>query len=246
MLFIKVHKNLLKWAILTWLQYFSFCIGNVRAMAIYPLSSRTKGRDIGVFANPAGRPGSVRPAPGPDGRPNTATEFFGKPNSYIEFPNNGKLDTKRSLTLLAHIYQKGYAGPIFNYNPKGWGVHLWMVSPRTLFVRFMRRQGGSSTADLRYRGILPNKWHFVGATYDGQTGIGELYVDNRLVARKRVGIMRLATNYPVRMGARIGDSRFFKGRISCMQVYNVALRPRQIAARRRRCFLKGKIFVYFL
>ena len=217
--------------------------GNVRAMAIYPLSYRTRGRDIGVFANPPGKRGFVKAAPGPDGRPNTATEFYGKPNSYIEFPNNGKLDTKRSLTLLAHIYQKGNAGPIFSYNPKGWGVHFWMVSSTTVFVRFMRRGSTAATPYLQYRGIVPKKWHYVGATYSGRTGVGKLYVDNKLVAKKRMGKMRLATNYPVRMGARIGDSRFFKGRISCMQVYSIPLNARQIAARRRRCFMKGKVFV---
>lgn len=221
--------------------------GNLRAVAIYPLSYRTKGRDISVFSNPAGTLGYVKPAPGPDGRPNTATRFFGKPNSYIQFPTNGRLDTKRSITLLAWIYHEGHAGPIFNYMPNGWGVHFWMVSPGTLFVRFTRRQRRGFTPHVQYRGIRPRKWQYVGATYSARTGVAKLYVNSRLVARKRIKRMRLATNYPVRMGARIGDSRFFRGRISCMQVYSVALTSRQIAARRKRCFLKGKLLqIYHL
>ena len=209
-------------------------------MALYPLSYRTKGKDIGVFSNPPGVRGRVRYATGPDGRPNTATQFFGKPNSYIQFPNKGKLDTKRSITLLAWIYNEGSAGPIFNYMPNGWGVHLWMTSPVTLFARFTRRQRRRFTPHIQYRGVAHRRWQYIGATYSGRTGVAKLYLNSRLVARKRIGKIRLATNYPVRMGARVGDSRFFKGRISCMQVYGVALNTRQIAARSRRCFLKSK------
>ena len=214
--------------------------GNVRAMAVYPLSSRTKGRDISVFSNPSGRLSYVRPVSGPDGRPNTATQFFGKPNSYIQFPNNGRLDTRRSITLMAWIYHEGSAGPIFNYMPNGWGVHFWMVSPTTLFVRFTRRRGRRFTPHVQYRGVRHRKWQYVGATYSARTGVAKLYVNNKMVARKLIGRIQLATNYPVRMGARIGDSRFFRGRISCVQVYSAALNSRQIAARKKRCFLKGK------
>lgn len=212
----------------------------MRALALYPLSYRTKGRDIGVFSNPSGRLGNVRQATGPDGRPKTATQFFGKPNSYIEFPNNGKLDTKRSITLLAWIYNEGSAGPIFNYMPNGWGVHFWMTSPTTLFVRFTRRRRRRFTPHLQYRGVARRRWQYVGATYNERTGVAKLYLNSRIVARKGIGRFSLATNYPVRMGARIGDSHFFRGKISCMQVYGVALNPKQIAARKRRCFLKGK------
>lgn len=117
-----------------------------------------------------------------------------------------------------------------------------MVSPTTLFVRFTRRQRRLFTRHLQYRRVRHRKWQYVGATYSSRTGVAKLYVNNRLVARKRIGRFRLATNYPVRMGARIGDSRFFRGKISCMQVYSVALNSRQIAARMKRCFLKGKFF----
>ena len=60
-----------------------------------------------------------------------------------------------------------------------------------------------------------------------------------MVARKRIGRIRLATNYPVRMGVRVGDGRYFRGRISCLQVYDVALNTRQIAGRAKRCFVPG-------
>ena len=179
----------------------------------------------------------VRPAPGPDKTTDGSYEFFGRRNSYIEFPNRGRLDTKRSFTLLAWIYHAGSAGPIFNYKPNGWGVHVWMVTPRTLFVRFVRRAGKTVFTPAVSAGkITPRKWQYVGATYDHVTGITKLYLNGRVIAQKNIGRVRLATNYPVRMGARIGDRRYFRGRVSCVQLYDVALSANQISRRKKRCF----------
>jgi len=86
---------------------------------------------------------------------------------------------------------------------------------------------------------VPRRWQFVGATYNGRTGRAKLFVNRRFTGSKYIGRIRLATNYPARMGARIGDRRYFRGRISCMQVYDRALTTRQILRRKRRCFRKG-------
>lgn len=218
---------------------FPSLLGPARASAVYPLTSRTRGRDVSLFGNPPGITRNVRLAPGPDGKPVGAYRFYGRSSSYIEFPNRGKIDTKHSITLLAWIYHEGSAGPIFNYMPNGWGVHFWMISPRTLFARFTRRRGRRFTKAVVSRKVTPRRWQFVGATYDGRTGRAKLFVNGRFTTRRNVGRIRLATNYPVRMGARIGDRRYFRGRISCMQVYDRALTARRILRRKRRCFRKG-------
>lgn len=220
----------------------TFCcsIAVGRAGAVYPLSSSTGARDISTNGNPPGRRVYVRFTPGPDGVRGTATSFYGRANSYIEFPNRGRLDTKRSITLIAWIRHLGRAGPIFNYMPNGWGVHFWMVSPTTLFVRFTRRKGRRFTAAVTTR-VLNRRWQFVGATYDGTTGVAKLFVNRRFTASRRIGKIRLATNYPVRMGARAGDRRYFFGRISCMQVYDQPLSASQILRRKKRCFTRGKL-----
>ena len=208
-------------------------------MAVYPLNLNTKGRDISFSRNPHGRLRGVRYALGPDNSRGGSVEFYGRSNSYIDFPNRGKIDTKRSITLLAWIYHIGQAGPIFNYMPNGWGVHFWMVSPTTLFARFTRRRGRRFTPAIYSQSVRRRKWQFVGATYNYRTGMARLFLNARFVARKRIGRFRLATNYPARMGARIGDRRYFRGRISCMQVYNQALNKNQILVRQRRCFRPG-------
>ena len=212
----------------------------MRAVAIYPLNGGVKGRDISLSKNPTAILSNVRTAPGPDRTRDGSYQFLGKSNSYLQFPNPGKLDTRRSITLMAWIYHQGRAGPIFNYMPNGWGVHFWMISPRTLFARFTRRKGRRFTKAVISRRVRPNRWQLVAATYDGRSGQAKLFVQNRFVTQKYVGRIRLATNYPVRMGARLGDTRFFFGRISCMQVYPMALTRRQILARKTRCFRKGQ------
>ena len=214
---------------------------------MYPLSIYTRGRDISLSRNPSGviTP-NVRPAPGPDGTPGGSYQFFGRPNSYILFPNRGRLDTKRSITLLAWIYHQGRAGPIFDYKPNDWGVHFWMISPSTLFVRFTRRGKLRFTKAIMSRTVRPHRWQYVGATYDQRTGVAQLFVNNRFVVRRRIGRIRLATNYPAIMGVKFGDRRYFHGRISCMQVYSSALSRKQIAKRRRRCFRQSKLTIGFI
>lgn len=70
-----------------------------------------------------------------------AYKFKGVADSFVEIPNDGKMDTKNSMTILANIYPTGSGGPILNYKTDGWGVHLWQFESTELFVRFVHRNG---------------------------------------------------------------------------------------------------------
>ena len=70
-----------------------------------------------------------------------AYELKGTADSFVEIPNDGKLDTQNSMTILANIYPSGSGGPILNYKTDGWGVHLWQFESTELFVRFVHRNG---------------------------------------------------------------------------------------------------------
>ena len=213
----------------------SFSSGFPDAVAFYPLTIKYRGYDVGPNRNPRSKLNNVRPAPGPDGRLGGSYSFLGRPDSFIEFPNTGKLDTQNSITLLAWVNPMGGAGPIFNYNPRGFGVHFWVTRAGRLFVRFVRRSR-ASTQPLISRRLGRRSWSFVGATYDQRTGIAKLYVNEKPVVTKVIGRIRLSTNYPARMGAKIGDRRYFRGWITCMQVYDVALSRRLIRIAKRLCF----------
>ena len=211
----------------------------MRALAVYPLTRRTRGRDVGLFGNPPGVLGYVRPATGPDGKPDTSFKFYGRRNSYIRFPNRGRLDAKHSVTLIAWVYPDG-VGPIFRY-----GVDFSVCRARGLCLRlFPRGATNIRIRPLRTRRVIRyRKWQYVGATYQRRTGETMIYVDGRLVARQRLRRVSLATNTAAVMG--VGGGRYFRGRISCMQVYGRALTSRQIIRRKRRCF-KGVIWLCFL
>lgn len=210
-----------------------FVLAPVRALAIYPLRRQTRAKDVGLYGNPPGIQGYVKPARGPDGRRDTSYQFFSRRNSYIRFPNRGRLDAKYSITLLAWIYPEG-EGPIFRYgvdfsvsSGRGLSMQIFPRTSRTIRVRPLRAR-----RVIRYR-----KWQYAGVTYDQRTGDTRIYVNGRLVARKRLRRVLLRTNIPATMGA--GGGRYFRGRISCMQVYGRALTLRQILTRKRRCF-RGK------
>ena len=77
--------------------------------------------------------------------------FKGRNTSYIEIANDGKLDARRSITMLANIYPTGENGPIINYKTNGWGVHLWQFGVNELFVRFVTRDGQRTIQPLGTR-----------------------------------------------------------------------------------------------
>ena len=180
-------------------------------------------------------------AEGPDGTPDSAYEFAGTVNSYIEFPNTegGPLDVRYSMTMLCWVYHFGQDGPLFNYKTSGpWGVHLWVVAGQ-LFVRFTHRNYVFTGALLNTH--LAGGWKFVGASYDGGSGDAKLWVNGAVVQTLNIGAgMDLATQDNIRMGVKSGDGRYFKGRIAQMQVYNSALSQEQIQAIDNR--MQGKCF----
>ena len=72
-------------------------------IALYPLNSQYKIREL-EDRQPRGTPVGVTLAPGPNGKTGGSYQFTGQAGSYIEFPNNGGLDTERSITVLCWLY----------------------------------------------------------------------------------------------------------------------------------------------
>ena len=198
-------------------------------LAIYPLKKGTQARDISPSKNPAGSMYKVKSAPGPYGRPGGSTQFQGSRSSFIRFPNNGKLDARSSLTIVAWVYPVG-RGPIFEYYG---GVKFWVLRPDTLFSRYVRRTGKYSRA-LRRRKLKPGRWHYVGTTYDARKGVASLWLDSKPIASRHIGKMRLATKKAAYMGTG------FRGRIACLQVYGAALTGPQMSKVKHLCGKPGE------
>lgn len=116
-----------------------------------------------------------------------------------------------------------------------------MTGPRTIYVRFVKRDGSVTPALIGSGKRLPHKaWIYIGASYNYATGDAKIWVNSRVIAHKNLGRFELATQYPIRVGSRVGDRRYFKGRISCIQIYSKALRATQIRKARKMCFVPRK------
>ena len=220
-----------------------FCLSTAlpEPIALYPLDGEHGGQDIGRRNNSPGSLIGVKLAPGRYGQPDGSYKFSGSAESYVEFPKNGGLDTRYAQTVLAWVYPESPDGTLFSYQAQNSprGVHLLLQNPYKLFAKFVTRKyllpPGVETDKIR-----PSAWNFVGATYDNVTGIERLWVDGKRVAELTVGTFELATQGAVRMGAMSGASQFFKGRISCLQVYDRALTAQMIQNSRDRCPVKGE------
>ena len=141
---------------------------------------------------------------------------------------------RHSITMLCWLYHTGQDGPIFNYRTSGneWGVHLW-INKGNFFVRYTTRNYHRITDGLSHT-TLARGWKFVGASYDHVSGEAKLWEDGSVVQLKYIGAgHELATQDRIRMGVKDGEGRYFKGKISMMQVYSVALTQVQIQAIQR-------------
>ncbi|XP_022799604.1 uncharacterized protein LOC111337536 isoform X3 [Stylophora pistillata] len=197
-----------------------------KPVGLYPLNKEFGSKDAGPN-HENGVLSNVELASGPDGHDDGAYEFKGTADSFVEIPNDGKMDTQNSMTILANIYPTGSGGPILNYKTDGWGVHLWQFESTELFVRFVHRNGVFHKP-IASRVLLLNEWNQVGATYDNTTGVAQLWHNGKMVKSRNIGQIKLATQYPIRIGARDGDDRRFAGKISCLQIYDKALDEQQI------------------
>ena len=173
--------------------------------------------------------GDVGITSGPYNEPGGAYMFYGTNSSYIEFANEGDLDTRFSITLTCWVQPGGQDGPIFSFAVSRYTVCLNIVDGK-FFNRIVKRSFQTLTP-IRTAEVLPvGKWVHVAASYDHNTGNNSLYINGHLRASQNIGTgYQIATaTQKVRMGVKYKWSSYFKGKIAEMKVYNFALNEAQI------------------
>jgi hypothetical protein len=168
------------------------------------------------------------------GKSGSAVAFPGTGNDYVEVANgtNGALDTRRSISMFAWFIPgtNGFQQmPIIQYNPNGWGTHLWQTGSNQLFVRFTQRNTLAFTNALVANTLIPGQWNCVGATYDYATGMARLWCNGVNVASQNIGILELATNHPLRIGSVNFDGRRTNAKVDNVAIYDRALNATEIA-----------------
>ena len=208
-------------------------------VAVYPLDAKHGGNPLLPSFSPPGNLAAVQFTDGPGGKPGGSCAFSGSQSSYIQIPKDDRLDTRYSITLLAMVFPDETAGPIVQFSPPGsYGTHFWVVnSGTTLFFRITRRGDYLQTTILSSALLKPRQWFYVGATYDYSTGVVRNWIDGKMVGEVPIGSMELSTDQFIRIGSGAipADVRTFKGRISCLQIYNRALTQEEIVAAKDAC-----------
>ena len=198
-------------------------------IAFYPLNASYKAREK-ENRQPKGTLGDVAITNGPYNEPGGACMFYGTASSNIEFPNNGGLDTRFSITLMCWVQPGGQYGPLFSYGFSGHTVSIWIERDGAFFNRIVKH--GSSQPLLtttRTKAIPAGKWVHVAASYDHNSGKNSLYINGHLRSSQNIGTgYEIATaSQKVLMGVK-NLPNFFKGKIAEMKVYDVALNEAQI------------------
>lgn len=191
-------------------------------MALFPLNGQYETTDVSHSSNPPAQASGVELAPGPDGSMGGSYKFSGNLTSLLQFPNKGGLDTRYSMTFLAWISHEQTQGPIFYYAGPGYGVRFLLE-----YDRFTARLCSSNLTvmeDLASDILEPQVWHFVGASYNYVSGELILWINGSFHKKREVAWPdELATQQSVIMGAVPGAAGKYKGRISCVQLYDRVL-----------------------
>ena len=162
--------------------------------------------------------------------------FHGTDSSYIEFPNDGGLNTRFSITLMCWVQPGGQDGPLFSYGSRpgysfSWDFHMSIVDGKLYNqIIFGKRLWELVIRDLTAEVLPTGKWVHVAASFDHNTRIHSLHINGNLSISQFIstGLEIEATVHKVRMGARGDGNRNFKGKIAEMKVYDVALNEAQI------------------
>ena len=58
--------------------------------------------------------------------------------------------------------------------------------------------------------------------------------------------IHLATQHPIRMGAVSGVRQYFKGRVTCLQIYGMMLNSNQVATIKKKCAARDRKWLYVI
>lgn len=194
----------------------------------------------------------VNLAEGPYGKPGGSYSFSGTTNSYIEIPKHNKLNTRFAITVMMWVRPQS-DGPLFQYHHSTqWYVSLWFkkIGSYLKFLWVIKSQKLTASSTLTYDAKF-DKWQHLAVSYSSSNAIMEIWTDGHKQIRKQFRKLTIkTTDGPIRIGKveTSGNTRYFKGQISCLQVYEMALTGNEILETMDRCFLPSgkKIICHFV
>ena len=197
-------------------------------VAFYPLNARYRAAEK-ENRQPKGILGDVVISNGPYNEPGGAYMFYGTVSSYIEFRNDGGLDTQLSITLMCWVQHRGQNGPLFRYGKFKGGIGMLIAYGK--LRSDMTKRPFQSLGYFDTPEVLPaGKWVHVATSYDHNTGINSLYINGHFSISRNFGkgYKIETTSQRVFMGTRGHRDSHLKVKIAEMKVYDVALNEEQI------------------
>ena len=173
-----------------------------------------------------------------EGRFGKALQFDGV-DDYVEV-NKSKdwlWDKEESFTL--ELWVKAYAsGPILTtYNPGPPSKEFFSLGiDRIGRLTFAFRDARGVGVDIRKAvNIKDGKWHHIVAVRDGKRRFVYLYLDGKLIARRKdPTIDRIYSKYPLTLGSESSRHiNFFSGIIDEVRIYRKALQPGEIEEKKK-------------
>ena len=164
---------------------------------------------------------------GPENTENGATMFTGAAESQVKIENIEKLDTKYSLSIFLNVYVEE-SGSVVNFGTdRGMGLYYDKANGEIVF-RVVKRNTTDLIAEVKAK-VDAKKWYHVGGTYDYNTGKTYLYIDSKQEAVSDTPKQdMLATDSTIYLGAIAGVTNKFKGRISCVQIFDRAVEKAEL------------------
>ena len=216
-------------------------------MALFSLSGTNGTVDMSPNGATKAVSSNITFAPGPFGNPNGSFFFSGDESSYVELTNTGEPYTRFSISVFAWVHLHNSSGPIYRHEPEYYGFSLQVIhSTLGVSVRYLDRRTFRRYLLHKTNVLEADAWNFIGTTYDFHTGVATIFVNNNTVMLKVIKAkMELATDSKVRIGAMRKINLYFRGRISCLQVYDQALSVDQIIKVKTRCNQAGEYIDLF-
>lgn len=197
-------------------------------VAVYPLDDCSQATDSASSKSNGEIIGDYLATEGPNGRLDGAISFRGSSLSYIKIKKTEVLNTKYSLSIFMHVYFDvlNQKASLLSFGEDG-QVSLFIQNRNLIFLAKDKKESLFDNS-VSYR--LPNsvigKWSFIGASYDYTRSTFSLFVNNRKVRSIEVSIREPDTDNDIYINrVKTGNFGGFKGRISCLKLYDRILNP---------------------
>jgi hypothetical protein len=203
---------------------------------------------IALDASGHGNSGSIAGATRTQGGGCGGALLFNGTGEYVSIPYSSLNHPENEITVSTWFYVDSFDSQTLVSSYKNGGYRLGFGDGNDLWWTVYTDTSGSVSVQVQHEGITPGQWHHVTGTYDGETA--KIYLDGALRNRANAS-GRILYEYPnyVLLGADAGSSttpdstecsRYLKGGLDEVRIYDTALEYSQVMDDRFRCSAEPK------